>query len=168
MHPGKQPLDLISPAVVAQFPAVLGEMFASAPVGRDQLDHILFDERAIKPVRVVRFVADEPLRERVEEASGEHFFNKRALCRASALDRYGESHPSKRVCWGFRRETVIGDDSYNLGALPRCRRRVLLLALAKVAPTNASSRFSLPRRCKCRASSLSAALPERIHCWNRR
>jgi hypothetical protein len=44
------------------------------------------------------------------------------------------------------------------------------LALAKVASTNASSRFSLPCSYSNRASSCSAcsSLPERIHCWKRR
>jgi hypothetical protein len=44
------------------------------------------------------------------------------------------------------------------------------LALAKVASTNAPSRFSCPRPCRCRASSFSASssLPVRTHRWNRR
>lgn len=41
------------------------------------------------------------------------------------------------------------------------------LALAKVASTNASFRFSLPCACSCAASSFSAScsLPLRTHCW---
>jgi hypothetical protein len=44
------------------------------------------------------------------------------------------------------------------------------LAPAKVASTNASSRFSFPRWCRCRAGrfSASSSFPLRTHCWKRR
>jgi hypothetical protein len=47
-------------------------------------------ERAVEPVRVIGLVADEPLRELVEEASGHNVLHKLALGRRSAVDRYGE------------------------------------------------------------------------------
>jgi hypothetical protein len=92
----------------------------------------------------------------VEEASGQNSFHKLALGMRSALDRYGE------------RKTVASGDSDDLGALAAPRgtdREAPFLALAKVASTNASSRLSLPRSCRCLASSRSAStnLPSRTH-----
>ena len=90
----------------------------------------------IERVRIVGFVADEPGRKFVEEASGKNLLHKPALGWRSALDRYGE------------RKTVISGDSDDLRALAAtggADRKAPFLALAKVASTNASSRFNLPR-----------------------
>ena len=161
MHPGKEPLNLPAFSIAPQFAAILSSAFASAPVRGDQFDSIVFSELRVERVRVVRFVADEPGGKLVEEASGKNFFNKLALGRRSALDRYGE------------RKTVISGDSDDLRALAapgRADCEAPFLALAKVASTNASSRFSCPRSCRCRASvfSASSSFPLRIHCWNLR
>jgi hypothetical protein len=160
MQPCEQPLHSPASAVTTQLAAILA--FAPvAPVGRDQLDSVLLGELGIERVRVVGFVADEPGRELVEETAGQNVFNKLALGRRSAVDRYGE------------RKTVSSGDSDDLRALATtggAEREAPFLALAKVASTNASSRFSFPRSCRCRASTFSAAssLPLRIHCWKRR
>jgi hypothetical protein len=161
MHPGKEPLHFPAFSITAQFAAILSSAFASAPVRGDQFDSIVLSELRVERVRVVGFIADEPGREFVEEASGKNFLNKLALGRRSALDRYGE------------RKTVISGDSDDLRALAPpggADSEPPFLALANVASTNASSRFSRPRSCRCRASILSASssLPLRIHCWNRR
>jgi hypothetical protein len=115
----------------------------------------------IERVRVIGFVADEPGGELVEEAAGKNVFHKLALGRRSAFDRYGE------------RKTVISGDSDDLRTLATTGGtdgEAPFWALAKVAFTNASSRFSLPCSCKRAASSRSASsnLPLRTHCWNRR
>jgi hypothetical protein len=161
VHPGKQPLHFPSFAIAAQLASVLGSVFSSSSVRRDQLDAVFGGELFIKRVGVVRFVADQPGRELVEEASGKNVFHKLALGWRSAFDRYGE------------RKTVISGDSDDLGALAATGRadgKAPFFALAKVASTNASSRFNLPRSCKCRASNRSADsnLPLRTHCWNLR
>ena len=83
----------------------MGDPFAPTPVGRDPFDAVLTLELVVERVRVVGFVADEPGREFAEKAPGKNFFNKLALGRRSALDRYGE------------RKTVSSGDSDNLGAL---------------------------------------------------
>ena len=106
-------------------------------------------------------ILDQPRWEVFKEAPSKNFLHKLALGRRSALDRYGE------------RKTVTSGDSDDLGALAATGGtdgKAPFFALAKVASTNASSRFSLPRSYKCRASSFSASssLPLRIHCWNRR
>ena len=156
MEPRKQPLHSPASAVTTQFAAILA--FAPvAPVGRNHFDPVLLGELGIERVRVVGFVADEPGRELVEETTGQNVFNKLALGRRSAVDRYGE------------RKTVASGDSDDLRALATAgwaEREAPFLALAKVASTNASSRFSFPRSCKCPASTFSAAssLPLRTHC----
>jgi hypothetical protein len=161
MHPGKEPFDLPSSSISAQRAPVLGLALSLAPVGSDHLDAVLGGELLVERVRVVGFVADEPGREFIEKASGKNFFNKLAFGRRSALDRYGE------------RKTVISGDSDDLRALAAtggADSEAPFLALAKVASTNASSRFSRPRSCRYRASSfsISSSFPLRIHCWNLR
>jgi len=160
VHPGEEALDLPAFPIAAQLAAVLGLRSAMA-VGRDQLDAVLLVQALVQLVRVVGLVADQPRRELVQEAGGEDFFDQPALRRRSALHRYGE--------W----KTVISGDSEDLRALAPPRgadREAPFLALAKVASTNASSRFSLPCSCSTRAStrSASSSLPDRTHCWNRR
>jgi hypothetical protein len=97
----------------------------------------------------------------VEEASGQNFFHKLALGWRSALHRYGE------------RKTVSSGDSDDLRALAAARgtdAKPPFFALAKVASTNASSKFNWPRSCRCLASrrSASSSFPLRTHCWNLR
>ena len=160
VHPGEESLHLPPSSVAAQLASVLG--FASAPpVGRDQLDSILLGQFRVERIRVVGFVADQPGGELVEETAGQNLLHKLALGWRSALDRYGE------------RKTVTSGDSDDLGALTAtggADGEAPFLALAKVASTNASSSFSCPRSCKCRASNFkaSSSLPLRTHCWNLR
>jgi hypothetical protein len=161
VQPGKEPLHFPAFTIAAQFAAILSSAFAASPVRGDQFDPVLFGELRVERVRVVGFVADEPGGKLVEKASGKNLFNKLALGWRSALDRYGE------------RKTVISGDSDDLGALAApggADCEAPFLALANVASTNASSRFSRPRSCRCRASifSASSSFPLRIHCWNRR
>ena len=161
MHPGKEPFNLPSSSISAQRTAVLCLAFSFAPVGCDHLDAVFAGELLVEWVRVVGLVSDEPLWELVEEASGQNVFHKLALGRRSAFDRYGE------------RKTVTSGDSDDLGALAAtggADSKAPFLALANVASTKASSRFSLPCSCRRAASRFSASsnLPERTHCWKRR
>ena len=161
VQPSEQPLNLPPSAIAAQLAAVLGATLAPAPVGGDQLDAVLLGELRIEPVGVIRFVADEPGRKLIEEASGQNSFHKPAFGRRSAFDSNGE------------RKTVVRSDSNDFRALAPTGGtdgKPPFFALAKVASTNASSRFSLPCSCKSAASrfSNSSSLPERIHCWKRR
>jgi hypothetical protein len=137
VHPGEQPFHFPAPFVAAQFAPVLG-LAPAAAVGRDHLDAAFIGELLIERVRTVGFVADQPRREFVEEASDKNLFHKLALGSRSALDGANGEAP--------------------------------FLALAKVASTNASSRFSLPCAWRCAASSFRAcsSLPLRIQFWKRR
>ena len=160
VHPGEEPLHLPAPLVAAQGPSVLCFGAVSA-VGCDHFDAVFVFQSLVESIGVVGFVADQSYREFVEEAAGKDFFDKLALCRRSALDRYGE------------RKTVISGDSDDLRALAAtggADGEAPFFALAKVASTNASSRFSLPCSYKSRASRrrASTSLPSRIHCWNLR
>lgn len=160
VHPGEEPFHFPAPAVAAQLAAILG-LASTPPVGRYHVDAVLGGKGLIERVRVVRFIADEAGRELVEEASGKNLFHKLALGRRSALDRYGE------------RKTVISGDSDDLGALAAtggANGKAPFLALAKVASTKASSRFSLPCACRWAASSFNAcsSFPSRTQPWKRR
>ena len=161
LHPCEESFDFPSPAISAQLASILSLLAATTAVRRDQLDAVFGGELFIERVRVVGFVADEPGGELIEEASGKNVFHKLALGRRSAFDRYGE------------RKTVISGDSDDLGALAATSGtdcKAPFLALAKVASTNASSKFSLPCSCSRLASnrSASSSFPLRIHCWKRR
>ena len=156
LHPGKEPFDFPSTAVASQRTAILCFLFAVGSVGRDHLDAVFIHLR-VERIRVVGFVADESLRQFVEEASGQNSFHKPALGTRSAFDRYGE------------RKTIARGDSDDLGALAALGgtdSEAPFLALANVASTNASSRFNLPRSCSWRANrrSTSTNLPSRTHC----
>ena len=142
--------------VAAQFASIL-RLASLAPVRRNQLDVVIFREFLVERVRVVGFVPDEPRRQLVEEASGKNLLHKLALGRRSAIDSNGE------------RKTVTSGDSEDLRALAAtggADGEAPFFALAKVASTNASSRFNRPRWCKCRASTASAcsSWPLRTHC----
>ncbi len=160
VHPCKESLHLPSSFVSAKLPPVLASR-AVAAIRRDHFDAVFVVQLSVESVGVVSLVANQSGGEFVEEAAGEDFFDKLALCRRSALDRYGE--------W----KTVISGDSDDLRTLAAAGRadgKTPFLAFAKVASTNASSRSSLPCSYSSRASSRSAStsLPSRIHCWKRR
>ena len=161
VHPGKEAFHLPAFSIAAELAAILCSASPSASIRRNQFDSVLFRELGGERLRVVGFVTDEPGGEFVEIASGKNLLNKLALGRRSALHRYGE------------RKTVISGDSDDLGAFGaagRTNREAPFLALAKVASTNASSRSSLPRSCRYRASKRSAStnLPSRTQAWDRR
>ncbi len=160
LHPGEDALDLPSPAITPEGALVLRGALAVGTIGRDHLDAVLPHLR-VQRVRVVGFISDQPRGKLVEEASCQNSFHKPALGRRSAFDRDGD------------RKTVARGDSDDLGPLAPLGRadcEAPFFALANVASTNASSRFSLPRSRSCRASrcSVSTNFPSRIHCWNRR
>ncbi len=139
VHPGEEPLHFPAFSIAAELAAILSFAFAPAPIGRNQFDSVFFRELRIERVRVVGFVTDEPRWELIEETSGKNLLHKLALGWRSALDRYGE------------RKTVISGDSDDLRAFAATRgadRKAPFFALAKVASTNASSRFSRPRSCR--------------------
>ncbi len=160
VHPGEEPFHFPASAIASELPSILSLTPALA-VGSDQVDVVFLCERLVERVGVVGFVSDEPGGQLVEETSGKNLFHKLALGWRSALDRYGE------------RKTVTSGDSDDLRALPAASGadgKPPFLALAKVASTNASSKFNWPRSYRYRASRRSAFsnLPLRTHCWNRR
>jgi hypothetical protein len=70
VQPSKQPLDLPAPTFTTQRPAVLSFRATNWIVRGDEFDVVLGGEMMIEPVAVVRRIADQPLRELVEEAPG--------------------------------------------------------------------------------------------------
>jgi hypothetical protein len=160
VHPGEEPLYSPATAVTTQFAAILS-LASLAPIRRNHFNGVLFGKFLVEFVRVVGLVADEPGREFVEEASRKNLLHKLTLGWRSAVDSNGE------------RKTVTSGDSDDLRAFAAtggANGKAPFFALAKVASTNASSKFSWPRSCRCRASTPSARsnLPLRTHCWKRR
>jgi hypothetical protein len=155
VQPGEQSFYLPATPVASQRAGIL--RFATiATVRRDHLDAIFLGQSPVQGIGIIGFVADQPFGQFVKEASGQNSLHKPTLGRRSAFDSDGE------------RKTITSGDSDDLGALAasgRADREAPFLALAKVASTNASSRFSFPRSCKCLASrrSASTSLPSRTH-----
>jgi hypothetical protein len=160
MHPCEETLHFPSSFVSTELASVLTSRSIAA-VWCDHLDAVFLFQFSVQPIRVEGFIANQSGGQFVEEAAGEGILDKLALCRRSAFNRYGE--------W----KTVISGDSDDLRTLAptgRADGEAPFLALAKVASTNASSKFSLPCSYSSRASSrsVSTSLPSRIHCWKRR
>ena len=132
LHPCKEPLDFPSATIAALGTAILSLVLAVGPVGREHLDAVFIHLR-LEHIRVVGFVADESLRQFVEEASGQNSSHMPALGRRSAFDRNAER---KTIARGDR------DDLRPLAALGGADGEAPFLALANVASTNASSRLS--------------------------
>jgi len=156
VHPGEEPLDFPASAVSSKRAFVLRYLLAVGAMGSNHL-HSAGAHLLIQFIGIVGLVSDQSGGQLVEEAFDQNSFHKPAFGRRSVFDRYGE------------RKTVTRGDSDDLGALAApgwTNGKAPFLALAKVASTNASSKFSLPRSCKCRASRRSAAtsLPSRTHC----
>ena len=132
VHPGKQPFHFPSTAIPAQRTTVL--RFAPLPpIRRNHFNAVLFGKFLVELVRVVGFVADEPRRQFVEEAPCKNLLHKVAFGWRSAVDSNGE------------RKTVTSGDSDDFRALPAtggADGKAPFFALAKVASTNASSRFN--------------------------
>jgi hypothetical protein len=80
VHPGEEPFYFPAATVATQLSPILS-LAAPAPIGCDQFDVVFLGELLVELVRVVGFVADEPGREFVEEASGKNLLHKLALGR---------------------------------------------------------------------------------------
>ncbi|MEO7004360.1 MAG: hypothetical protein ABI064_02895, partial [Acidobacteriaceae bacterium] len=107
LHPAKELLDFSAYTITAQRASILACPFATAPVTRDHLDATFVFQVRIRRIRVVGIVADEPHLKFIEEISGQNLFQKLALGRRSALQRYGE------------RKTVMSGAAMAFVPLPR-------------------------------------------------
>lgn len=156
LHTSKQPFNCRATLVATQWAAILCFAEMATVVG-DHRDAIFHGRSLIQGgVRIVIFVADQPLPQLIEEASGKNNSHKPALGRRSTFHRKGE------------RKTIASGDCDDLCALAtpsRADGEPPFVVLAKVASANASSRFSLPRWCRC---GVSIRLPSRTHCRKRR
>jgi hypothetical protein len=90
MEPGKQSFDPPTSAVAAQRAAILRRGSTLSAMGCDHLDAVALGQVAIQAVAVVSLVADQSLREGVEEAVSEDAFDELAFVRRSAFDTNGE------------------------------------------------------------------------------
>ncbi len=154
VQPGEEPFDLPAAVIATQGSPVLGAA-ATAAIGGDHCDAVGLGGLAVELVRVVGFVADEAGGPAVKEASCQNVLHKLAFGRRSAVDSNGE------------RKTVTSGDNDDFAALAApARPRSPFLALAKVASTNASSRFSWSRSCNRlpRRRSAASNLPLRTRC----
>ena len=146
MKPGKKAFDPPSPAVSTQRVPVLGDAAVCGDWALSfQCRIVLQAERPAcrnrKPCRRSAAPATRP------RAARQRILYELAHRRRSAVNSNGE--------W----KTVTSGDSDDLRALapPRgANRKAPFFALAKVASTNASSRFSCPLSCRYRASARSA------------
>src|SRR6478672_7030953 len=156
VEPGKEALNFPAAFGAPHRAAILGTAPAAAIAG-DHLDAVVATELGIERIAVVAFVADQPRRERADEAGLEGSGDEVRLSWRSAGHVHGE------------RKTMAVADCHDLAAFSAtswANGSAPFLAPAKVASTNASVRSSLPRsrkssarRCKSRSRR-----PERCHC----
>src|SRR3984885_4582814 len=162
MEPGKQTLAFPATTIPAQGAAVLGDRSAPVPaMRRDQFHAELFAYPLIQRIAVVRFIADQSLRDFAEESALERGFNKRGFIRRSADHVHGD------------RKTMAVCDCHDFAAFAafcRADTRAPFLAELKLASIKASLRSSFPRSRRSSASVCSkrSNSPERCHCWKRR
>jgi hypothetical protein len=123
---------LCGSGATVSFPCLLSAV--SAIGRRDHFNVVLLANCSFQCGRVVSLVADQPFGKLVEEISKQESFPSMALGMRSAFDRCSES------------KTVASCNSDEVRALATPRgptAKPPFLMLAKVASTNASSRFSL-------------------------
>ena len=80
LHPGEEALYLPAAAVAAQRPSILRLLLAIGSIGRDHLDAV-FLHLLVQYIRIVGLVANQSLRELVEEALGQNSLHKLAFGR---------------------------------------------------------------------------------------
>jgi hypothetical protein len=113
-EPGEEPLDAPAVAVAAQLPAILSLVLPRGQVRRDHLD-AHGRQFGVEPIAVVGLVADEFLRQRLDEAGLQGFNDKplfmslttrnpngerkaMAVCHCHDLGRFAAaSDPNKRT-----------------------------------------------------------------------
>lgn len=104
LQPREEAFNLPAAAVAAELPTVL-RLPAAAAVGRDQLDIALGRQPSVQPIRIVRFVADQPDRRFAEELGVEGLLDERDFAGACTCDSNGE------------RKTTAVCDCHDLGPL---------------------------------------------------
>jgi hypothetical protein len=162
VEPREEALDPPALAVAPERSAVLRGLASSPPHMRcDQFDAIGVQQPLVQGIAVVGLIANQPLRELIEETLSESFFDELAFMWASTGQTNGE------------RKTVIigdGDDFRALAALGGAHREPPFFAPVNEASMNASSSGNCPRACSSAASTRNtcSSFPSRTHCWKRR
>jgi len=136
VEPCEQALDLPTPNVAAQRPAVLGLVFAIGPMGRDQFNLSLVPESLIQGVAFVCFVTDQSIGGHAEEPRVDGFLDERDLSWRSTCDPGGD-RKTRAVC--------NGHDLGPLAFLGFSDGRAPFLAPEKVPSMNASVMSMRPR-----------------------
>ena len=148
LKPRKETLHAPSTSVPSKGAAVLGQVDAIAPMGRDEFD-LTGRERAVERVAVVGGIPDEPLRIVGEEAGSQRGFDERDFMRRGRGDGNGDRKTSA-VCNG-----------HDLGAFPALGLADVapfFLALAKEPSMNVSLRSRPPRAWRSRANACRTRL----------
>ncbi len=161
VEPRKNAFDLPPTAVSTEFSPVLRLRQAIAAIGRNQVNAAFLKKTSVESIAVVRFVADEPLRQILRPCSIESLFNQRYFVRRSVGNAGGD------------RNTMAVCDRHDLASLAAfgfADRVAPFLAPEKEPSIKASVKSILPR---CSKSSANAAriwakTPIWVHCWNRR
>src|ERR1700733_4690134 len=91
MQPGNQSFHSATGSVATQGTTVLRPGAALAAMGCDCLDAVALCRISIQAVAVLGWLADQSLRETVEEAVSEDAIHKLAFVRLSAFDGHGGS-----------------------------------------------------------------------------
>lgn len=161
VEPRENALDLPRSTASAKFSAVLRRQQAVVAIRRNQVCAAFLKKANVENIAIVRFVADEPLRQTLRPCSIKGRFHQRHFVRRSVGNA------------GGGRNTMAVCDRHDLGSLAAFRFADCVapfLAPEKEPSRKASVRSILPR---CSKSSANVAriwtkTPSWVHCWNRR
>jgi hypothetical protein len=161
MKPSEDSLDLPPTAIAAKFSTVLGFRQTVSAIWRNQVHATFVQKACVQNIAVVRFVADEPLRQMLGPRGIEGLVDQRYVVRRSVGNVGGD------------RKTMAVCDRHDLASLAAFRFADCVapfLAPEKEPSIKASVRSSLPRCSKSSAkvARIWAKTPSWVHCWNRR
>lgn len=158
-HPREQALNVPAASVSTQRTAVLSLGLPGRVVRRNHLDATCGELR-VETVAVVRAIADQPLRERRDEAGVEGVEDELRLMALTTRCPHGD-RKAMAVCHGHDLGCLAASSDPNL--------KTPLFAPAWVPSMNVSVRSILPRRRKSSASAvrMASSTPSRSHFWKR-
>ncbi len=161
LQPRKKSLNLPTPLVAAKFSTVLCLCSLTISfVRRNHFDSELF-QLLVQRIRVIRLVADHPLRSLVGEAFADGSPDKFDFVRRSTC-RVNSERKTSAVC-RCRQLRTFAPTGFS-------HRKAPFLAEANAPSMKVSDKSSFPQVCKSSAkiTNTHLSLPSRTHCWKRR
>ena len=162
LQPRKKALDLPASSVAPEWSPILGfGSFAPATMRGNHLDTPVLPQSLVKPIAVIRFVADQSPRNLVGKTGFKRILDQGHFMRRSADHVHGDRKTAS-VCHCH--------DLAALAPLGFANPSAPFFAGANVPSMKASRRSILPRsrRSSANAVKIRSKTPSRLHRWNQR